>query len=403
MIEAEFRLRVCTGADAGKELLVTDAAAGPVTIGRTVDGPRDLLCSDDKVSRRHATITWTDGGYVLTDLHSTNRTRVNGALVRPEAPVPVSDGDEILLGPDTRVRFEFLRSERVRAAVEPRAPRSEFGPYAVYEVLSRGPIDRVDVALDTRNGTRVALKRFATLELSRTARKRILEQAERGQHWQHPNIAEVLDAGSIGEVLYVASRLVDGVTVAAILDRCAPEVDVALATYVARESCAALQSAVEQVPTFVHRNLCPGTIMLSNTGDVALIDFGFAPLDALQVGTGRLSREKSRYLAPEHRAQRGLDARSDVFSLGVVLYELLVHGPADQRQLAGLATGDIPGVPADLLAVVRRATAVRPEARFPGAGDMEAALRAALYAMAPGYGQPEVTAWLIKRRLGSWQ
>lgn len=363
-------------------------------IGRGVTGPRALHCSDDKVSRRHASITWVDGAYMLTDLNSTNRTRLNGQLVRPDAPMTVKDGDEIQLGPDTAVRFELLRAERVRAGVESRPARAEFGPYALYDTLSRGEIDRVDVAVDTRNGTRVALKRFATRELSNASRKRILDQAERGQHWQHPNIAEVLDAGTVEGVLYVASRLVEGFSLEGILDRCAHGLDSPLCAYIGREVGLALQSAADQEPGFVHRNLSPRTIMVAAAGEVVLIDFGFTPLEALQVGTVRMNREKARYLAPEHRAQRALDARSDVYSLGIVLYELIVGGPADPRRLAALAEGDVHGVAPDLLAVVRRAIAVHPESRFPTAGDMEAALADVLQDIAPDFGQADVVAWL---------
>jgi hypothetical protein len=409
MAIGEFRLRVRQGPDAGTELAISDPAQGPVSIGRKVEPGRNLLCSDEKVSRRHASIELSGDGFVLVDHNSTNRTRLNGRLVKPDSPTALHSGDEIQLGPDTVVVFEAgapaaAVAQPPHAGPEIPPPRYEFGHFAVYETLTKTDLDRVDVAIDTRTGTRVALKRFATHDLPHPVRRRILEQAERAQRWKHPNIAAVLEFGHEGDVLYVASRLVDGVPVAAIQDRCPQEVDDALAAYVILEACAAVRHATEEEPGFVHRNLTPRNIMLGYAGEIVLINFGFAPLQALQEGTAKLSRSKAHYLAPEHRAQRGLDARSDVFSLGIILYELLAHERIDPRRIAALPALDTvrPAVPADLAALTQRATALRAESRFASAAEMELALASALQGVAPDYGPPEVTAWMIKQRLGVW-
>jgi serine/threonine protein kinase len=400
-----FRLRVCAGPDAGKELLVHAPMSRPVVVGRSVSETGDLLCTDSKVSRQHATIEASGDGYQLTDHGSTNRTRVNGRLLRPDAPEPIHNGDQILFGPDTLVKFELLEVAQQQAATGLPPPRYEFGPYAVYEPLYRGATDRVDVAVDTRNGTRVALKRFAAGELPRAVRKRLLDQAARARQWQHPNIATVLDAGQQGEVLYIASRLIEGPTLAEIEERLAGDIEPLVAAYVIREACAGIAYALEREPDFVHRNLRPGTIILSYRGEVALINFGLAPLVTLREGTGRLDRKKAIYLSPEHRAQFGLDPRSDVYSLGAILYEMLVREPLDPQRAAGLP--DVreirPEVPPDLAALTMRAFDRHPESRFQNATEMYDELKAVLRRMARDYGPPEVSRWMIEKRLGLWR
>jgi len=437
MADGGFRLRVCAGPDSGLELLVRNPGTHPVTIGRKAQASvkrwglnpdRDLLCSDDAVSRRHATIEASARGYLLTDRGSTNGTMHNGHRLTPEVPVLLRDGDDLRFA-DTVVKFELLEAESERsprgerppapresAASSPRissgtvapmvtlrrvdevpSPTERFGRYAVYTLLAHSDTDRVEVAVDDKSGARVALKRFAA-NLPRRVQKRILEEAERARRWRHPNIAEVLDAGVESSTVYVASRLVDGISLATIQERCARDVDPALAAYVVREACLALRYAQSAVPGFVHRNLCPQTIMLGKRGEVVLVNFGFVQLKALVDRTASLSPTEARYLSPEHLKGRGLDPRSDIFSLGVILYELLAQEAIDPRRKAVLADVDSvrPEVPPALADITMRAVAIRPEVRFRTASEMAAELTAALDALAPGYG-PEAATWLAKR------
>jgi eukaryotic-like serine/threonine-protein kinase len=399
-----FRLRVCAGPDAGKELLAHAPMSRPVVVGRSVSETTDLLCTDAKVSRQHATIEASGNGYVLTDHGSTNRTRVNGRLLRPDFREPLHNGDEILFGPETVVRFELLEGAQEQSAAKLPPPRYAFGAYAVYEPLYRSPKDRVDVAIDTRSGTRVALKRIAAAEIPRVVRKRLLDQAERARQWRHRNIAVLLDAGQEGEVLYVASRLIDGLTLAEIEERLSRDIEPLVSAYVIREACAAIAYAFEREPDFVHRNLRPSTIMLSYRGDVALLNFGLAPLMALSEGTGLLDRKTAVYLSPEHRAQVGLDPRSDVYSLGAILYELLTRQAIDPQH--GVDFPDLrqlrPEIATDLAALTMRACDRHPEARFQNAADLYDELKAVMRGMTRDYGPPEVSRWMIEKRLGLW-
>jgi hypothetical protein len=444
-----FRLRVTSGPDRGRTLEVAKLGETPAVIGRGGNPQHDLVCTDAKISRRHAIIQTSPKGFVLVDCKSRNGTRLNGRRLDPEAPAPLKDGDEIGCADETVIRFEFLRDEdstRIEkpiarpapapkpeerrvpparpaapepAATRPKPPpvspppppapraaparavpeaREHFGRYGIYETLDESQTDRVDAAIDTQRGDRVALKRYSSKVISRKVKSSVLESATRGKRWQHPNIAEVVDAGEQAGTLYVASRLVEGKSLSELQTRFPREFDIPLAAYIAREICAALHYAQDQVSGFVHRNLNPRTIMLGFKGDVVLINVGFVPVRVAADSTQVLNRMEARHLSPEHLAGRGIDARSDIFSVGVILYELLAQEPIDPRKKAVLADVDTirPEVPPALAKATMRAIALRPTERFRSAQEMEEELVEVLRQMAPGYG-PEAAQWMAKR------
>jgi len=449
-----FRLRVTAGPDRGRTLEVAKLGETPAVIGRGGNPQHDLVCTDAKISRRHAIIQTSPKGFVLVDCKSRNGTRLNGRRLDPEVPSPLKNGDEIGFADETVVRFELLQDEdstRIEkqianpspppsmpkpeerrppaarsevpepAATRPKPPpvppaapppspprpayaraepqaREHFGRYGVYETLDESQTDRVDAAVDTRSGDRVALKRYSASVISRKVKSSVLESAARAKRWQHPNIAEVVDAGEQAGTLYVASRLVEGKSLSELQTRFPREFDIPLAAYIAREICAALHYAQDQVSGFVHRNLNPRTIMLGFRGDVVLIDVGFVPVRVAADSTQVLNRMEARHLSPEHLAGRGIDARSDIFSIGVILYELLAQEPIDPRKKAVLADVDTvrPEVPSALAKATMRAIALRPTERFRSSQEMEEELVGVLRQLAPGYG-PQAAEWMAKR------
>src|SRR5262249_19000521 len=158
----------------------------------------------------------------------------------------------------------------------------------------------------------------------------------RARRWQHPNIATVLGGGVENRTLYVASQLVDGVTLATIEDYFARAIEIPLAVHIIRQTCAALSYVLNDDAGFVHGNLNPHNIMVDLSGRVKLINFGFVPVKTLLKRPKILTPTEALFLSFEQLAGRVLDPRADIFSLGLILYELLAQEPIDPHCKAAL-------------------------------------------------------------------
>ncbi len=229
------------------------------------------------------------------------------------------------------------------------------------------------------------------LASSPLVREHFLREAFIMAELRHPNIVRTLDAGTDGEHLFIAMELIDGRdlgTAVSRLRRRGRRLQPEVAVHVARETLRALAAAHALTAPdgaklgVVHRDVNPGNVFLCYQGWVKLADFGIAEL-----GPGPLDSEvvagTPGYFAPEQLAGEAVDARADLFAVGVVLYELL----AGQPLFAGKDADDVmqknqrarvpplpDTVPPELDRVVRRALAPRPADRFASADDMCAAL-----------------------------
>ncbi len=154
----------------------------------------------------------------------------------------------------------------------------------------------------------------------------------------HPNVVHVEEVGEDGGMHYLAMEYVHGCSVAQLLQalirrrrRMSPE----LAVYIAMQVAEALDAAHElhgdhgEPLNVVHRDVSPQNILLSHTGELRLIDFGIAKSRARMhhSATGSSIRGKLRYMSPEHAKGRSVDRRTDVYALGVVLWEMLTMRP----------------------------------------------------------------------------
>jgi serine/threonine-protein kinase len=192
---------------------------------------------------------------------------------------------------------------------------------------------------------------------------------------RHPNVVEVFEAGSVDGEPYLAMEYVDGVDAYRLMRRAqidADPVPVPVAVYIARELCAALacvHCAVDDTGrplAVVHRDVTPSNVYLSAQGDVKLGDFGIARMLArpsIPTDTPAL-KGKYCYLSPEQVSGEDFDHRADLFSLAVVLSELLINGPL------------FPG--SGQLAVLLAIRDCRIDALRDGAGRFSAGLRAVL-------------------------
>ncbi len=228
----------------------------------------------------------------------------------------------------------------------------------------------------------------------------------------HPNIVDVLDFGQLEGRYFIAMEYVPGLTLRVAHRRTLASgrrLPVAATLHVLRDICAALQHLheledVEGRIDLLHRDVSPDNVILSTSGAAKLIDFGAAravartPPDRLFVG-------KYRYAAPERIRHQSEDRRSDVYSAGVMLYECLVgrrpfEGSDAEVIKASLSSPAcdpctrVPGIPSAVGAVVRKATAQKPDDRFASASELGVALAACLHALGASTRERDVTAAL---------
>ena len=214
----------------------------------------------------------------------------------------------------------------------------------------------------------------------------------------HPNIVKVRDFEATDRGLFLVMDLVDGPDLLAVITRCAKlglHVAPELAAYIACHVLEALDYAHGAVSpkgerlNVVHRDVSPSNILLSRRGHVKLADFGIARASALgrtqEIASGSL-KGKFGYMSPEQVRGEPLDGRSDVFSLGIVLAEMLMtrrlfSAPNDVDLLLMVRRADLgrletygQHIPAPLTAILRKALAVDADQRFPTADAFRNAL-----------------------------
>jgi tRNA A-37 threonylcarbamoyl transferase component Bud32 len=260
--------------------------------------------------------------------------------------------------------------------------------YEVDKPLGRGGMAQVFRGTDRVLGRTVAIKvldqkhrndaKFVT---------RFRREAQAAAGINHPNVVSVFDTGSEDGLHYIVMEYVDGETLDDVLARekvLPPERVVAIAEPVARALEAAHQKGM------VHRDVKPGNIMLDRSGTVKVVDFGIAraAADDTLTQTG-IVLGTAAYLSPEQAQGVAVDPRSDVYSLGCVLYEMLTgRKPFTGDSALAIAYKHVredptppsqvnPDIPTELEAVVTTAMAKDPAQRFPSGGAMQEALSAA--------------------------
>nr|HEX4315302.1 serine/threonine-protein kinase [Kofleriaceae bacterium] len=213
------------------------------------------------------------------------------------------------------------------------------GKYLLHERLGAGGMAEVFRATYSPEGgfeKAVVVKRVLPEIASRTDGERFLamfrEEASLGASLAHPNVVQVLDAGTFRDRYVVAMELVDGASLARVLRRGGALPAFAVA-YVGAELAAALDyihARVDRDGTslqLVHRDVNPPNVLVSRLGEIKLSDFGVAhAVNRASLDAGRVYG-KLGYLAPEQVDGSAIDGRADLFALGLVLYELAVGAP----------------------------------------------------------------------------
>jgi serine/threonine-protein kinase len=257
--------------------------------------------------------------------------------------------------------------------------------YALGELLGRGGMAEVYLATDRVLDRPVACKVLGGwLANDHTFVERFRREALAAARISHPNLVAVFDAGSEDGVHYIVMEHVPGVTLADVL-RMEGRLPPARAAGIAASVADAL--AVAHAARIVHRDVKPANVMLTPDGRTKLMDLGIARnIDGETITHASSVLGTAGYISPEQARGEPVDHRSDIYSLGCVLYEMLTgRQPFEGGDPLAVAykhvhevpippTSIEPSIPPDLDAVTLRAMEKEPAARFQSAADIAAAL-----------------------------
>ena len=249
------------------------------------------------------------------------------------------------------------------------------GRYRIVRPLGEGGMGRVLLAEVAGAGgfnRRVVLK-LVRDELDEALKQSLLDEARVTATLVHRNIVPVLDLHETGAQRLVVLEHIDGMDVRQLLKR-TPLLDWPLAAFIGGEVAAALDYAHRR--QIIHRDVSPANILVSWEGEVKLSDFGVAKVvggPGRGIGPTHGLKGKLGYMAPEQMKAQPIDARADVYALGVVLYEMLTgknpmrNGPVVPPPLPST-------VPGELAAIVMRAVERNRDDRFSSAADVREAI-----------------------------
>ena len=286
----------------------------------------------------------------------------------------------------------------------PIAAGTKLGRYGIRSKIGEGGMGEVYLAQDTKLDRRVALKILpAELAAHQDRMRRFVQEAKSAAALNHPNIAHIYEIGESDGIHFIAMEYVEGETLRQLLSR--RKLDTKLAVELAAQVASGLTAAHKEGT--IHRDIKPENLIVTASGPIKILDFGLAKLVEKQRGaagvselttahmhpSGRAETVKGAilgtvaYMSPEQARAEKLDQRTDIFSLGVVLYELVTG----ERPFKGKSAIDTlhaiiniepppvtqsnPELPPELTDILARALAKDPAERYQHAGDFELDLR----------------------------
>lgn len=249
------------------------------------------------------------------------------------------------------------------------------GRYTVISIIGRGGMGIIYKVHDNVLGEEVALKTLLPQFLTdHVVVERFVNEARIARRLAHPNIIRVHDIGNADRIIYISMEFLQGRSLRGILDALpsGKRLPLKQVLHIVDQLCAALEYAHQYT---IHRDIKPENVMVLPNGQVKLMDFGISKLMAEQrLTAASVVMGTPFYMSPEQlRNSRDVDARSDIFSVGVLLYELLTGNvptgvPKPASEIAQ-------GLPPALDEIVLKCIDPSPDNRYQSASELRAALR----------------------------
>ncbi len=291
--------------------------------------------------------------------------------------------------PPRELAMELLAKERLDQLIG-----QSIGQYRLVSLLGAGGMGEVFLAEDTRLGRKVALKLLPARFTQNTERlRRFQQEARSASALNHPHILTIYDFGRVGSTHYIASEFVEGETLRQLVSR--ETLPVPTVLEIASQVASALNVAHEA--GIVHRDIKPENLMLRRDGYAKVLDFGLAKLTEQRVISSEARTQvnteagtvmgTANYMSPEQARGVPLDARTDIWSLGVVIYEMMSGRTPFAEQtvtdtiISVLQKEALPlsqyvrNVPAELERIVQKCLAKDPAQRYQSAEHLASELK----------------------------
>src|SRR5581483_11767557 len=265
------------------------------------------------------------------------------------------------------------------------APGTQIGHYEIVSQLGEGGMGQVYQARDTRLDRVVALKTLPPeLRKDPDRQRRFLQEARVASALSHPNVCYLHEIGESKGIAWIAMEYIDGESLADKIRRGPLAVDEIIS--IAEQIAEALDAA--HAKGIIHRDIKPSNVIVTPRGHVKVLDFGLAKMMAAESDeTQLLTRVGAllgtvQYMSPEQALGRGVDARSDIFSLGALMYEMatgrLPFSGASSQETIARVIGEQPdaiarfnySIPAELDRVIRKCLEKDRERRYQNAREL---------------------------------
>jgi len=301
----------------------------------------------------------------------------------------------------------------------------QFGPYRLVRQIAVGGMAEIHLA-KTRGIA--GFEKYCALKMihpnfaeDEQFIQMLVDEAKIAVQLTHGNIAQTFDLGRVGDTYYITMEYVDGADLYKILRRASEqdlEMPLDVCAFIAKEIASALDHAHRKRDHtgkplgIVHRDVSPQNVLISYSGEVKLVDFGIAKatMKVRQTAVGVI-KGKYYYMSPEQAWGDPIDYRSDIFSAGIVLYEMItgqmlyleedLHKLLDMARKADIAPPSRirRAVPPQLERIVMHALAKQPGDRYQSAGDFASDLERFLHTYAPVFTAGKVTS-LVRKVIG---